>query len=499
MRPILDMCSSPYHATAKWLAEILEPLRRHLCKYSLQDSFEFVGLLDEFDMNFKQMCSFDVSSLFTNVPLLETINFICDYIDLHDLNLALPTSAMKELLLRCTFNIQFKFDGLFYQQTDGVAMGSPLGPLLSDIFMSSLERSSLRDTINSMCFYRRYVDDIFVILDYQTDAHSLLNSFNCAHPSIQFTVECENSNSFNFLDVLLSRRADGSLKRSVYRKPTWTGQYTHFRSFVPLRQKRNLIHTLSHRARVICSTDTLEDELLHITNVLRENGYPERFIARNMAIKPKLDAIQKAERKPIYISLPFKGDQIADMLNRRLHHSLQQTFPAATLKSWFSTRPLLRFNLKDKLPVQSQNMLVYSFTCSCAAEYIGRTTRQLKARIKEHNPAWLRSGEQKSIRSAVVAHLAESGHVINPDECFRVLYKAPYNVPRSIQTRFITTAEAVAIRLRDPVLCHQKLFVQALNLPWPHRAERNTRSSQSAALTPHTFIDPLCTFIPPHV
>ena len=169
------------------------------------------------------MCSFDVSSLFTNVPLFETINFICDYIDSHNFTLALPTSILRELLLRCTFNIQFKFDGLLYQQTDGVAMGSPLGPLLSDISMSNLERSSLRDTIDSMCFYRRNVDDIFVILDYQTDAHWLLNFFNRAHPSIQFTVEFEDSNSFSFLNVLLSRRADGSLKCSVYRKPTWTG------------------------------------------------------------------------------------------------------------------------------------------------------------------------------------------------------------------------------------------------------------------------------------
>ena len=316
-----------------------------------------------------------------------------------------------------------------------------------------------------MCFYRRYVDDIFAILDRETDVDSLLLSFNCAHPSIRFTAEFEKDDSFNFLDVLLCRRSDGSLKRSVYRKPTWTGQYTHFRSFVPLRQKRNLIHTLTHRAHSICSPDAIDDELSHIVCVLRQNGYPERFIKRNMTARLKPDVIQKAERKPIYICLPFKGDHVADSLNRRLHYSLQHTFPAATLKSWFTTRPLLRLSLKDKLPVDSQNMLVYSFTCSCAAEYVGRTTRQLKARMKEHHPPWLQSGDQKSIRSAVVAHLADSGHVINPNESFRILYKAPYNLPRSIQTRYITTAEAVAIHVRDPILCHQKRFVQALRLP----------------------------------
>ena len=489
MRPILDMYNSPYHATAKWLAGILEPLRRHLCKYSLRDSFEFVEALGEIDLNSKQMCSFDVSSLFTNVPLLDTINFICDFIDSNSFTIALPTSTLRELLLRCTFNIQFKFNGHLYQQTDGVAMGSPLGPLLSDIFMSSLEEGSLHEAIQSMCFYRRYVDDIFIILDGQTDTDYLLNSFNDVHPTIRFTAEFEKNDSFNFLDVLLIRRSDGTLKRSVYRKPTWTGQYTHFRSFVPLQQKRNLIRTLTHRARLICSPDTLEAELLHITDVLKENGYPDRFIMRHMADSRKPDVTQKAERKPIYISLPFRGDLAADSLNRRLHSSLRQTFPAATLKSWFTTRPLLRLNLKDIVPVHSQNMLVYSFICSCAAEYVGRTTRQLKERMKEHNPPWLRSGDQKSVRSAVVAHLVESGHPINSDASFRVLYKAPHNLPRSIQFRCITTAEAVAIRLRDPVLCHQKRFVQALRLPWPPKTERVIQTSVPAVQIPNINID----------
>ena len=164
-------------------------------------------------------------------------------------------------------------------------MGSPLGPLLSDIFMSILELGILRDAINSFCFYRRYVDDIFIILDDQADLTPLLDIFNCAHHSIQFTAELEQDSSFNFLDVKLSKRPDGSLKRSVHRKSTWTGQYTNFHSFVPLRQKRTLVQTLAHRARRICSLDALDDELSLIARVLEENGYRERFVVRNIAVR----------------------------------------------------------------------------------------------------------------------------------------------------------------------------------------------------------------------
>ena len=102
------------------------------------------------------------------------------------------------------------------------------------------------------------------------------------------------------------------------------------------------------------------------------------------------------------------------MLNRRLQHSLQQTFPAATLISLFSTRPLLCLSLKQKMPVKSQNMLVYSFTCSCATQYIVCTTRHLKAHINVYHTAWLRSGDSKSTRSAVVAHIVGSGLAVNP-------------------------------------------------------------------------------------
>ena len=126
--------------------------------------------------------------------------------------------------------------------------------------------------------------------------------------------------------------------------------------------------------------------------------------------------------------------------------------------------------------VHSHNMAVHSFVRSFTAEYVGLTTRQLKTRINEHHPRWLRTGERKSIRSSVVSHLVDSGHVINPVNSFRVLFRAPPNLPGSIRSRYIETAEAVAIRLRDPILCNQKRFVQTLHLPWPFCIDHSTQS-----------------------
>jgi hypothetical protein len=113
----------------------------------------------------------------------------------------LPPEKLKELILRCTLNVQFQFNGSFYRQLDGVAMGSPLGPVLADLFMAKLENTVLADEISKCEFYVRYVDDTFVICDATTDHESILNGFNTAHENITFTYELERDNQLSFLDV----------------------------------------------------------------------------------------------------------------------------------------------------------------------------------------------------------------------------------------------------------------------------------------------------------
>ncbi|VDO69709.1 unnamed protein product [Schistosoma margrebowiei] len=74
LRPILSMCRSPTYNLAKWLTKLLDTIQRNLCKYSLKDSFELVDHSDDINIKEKTMCSFDVNSLFTNVPLKKTID-----------------------------------------------------------------------------------------------------------------------------------------------------------------------------------------------------------------------------------------------------------------------------------------------------------------------------------------------------------------------------------------------------------------------------------------
>ena len=248
----------------------MELIRRRLSKHSLKDTFEFIDHIKEINLTDRHLFSMDVISLYTNVPIREVVNLICDIQE----NLPIPEDSFCTLLFLCTKVIQFQFNGQMYKQIDGVAMGSSLGPLFAFILMSHLAQSFLNEYIAQTSFYKRYVDDTFIVCNKIADAELLLNKFNESHPNIKFTLEHEENGRIHFLDVMIDISGGGSIKRSVYRKSFWNKQYLHFRSSVPVTYKVFLTKTLINRAKLICSKDLLETELNNIKEGLSNNGYP---------------------------------------------------------------------------------------------------------------------------------------------------------------------------------------------------------------------------------
>ena len=100
-----------------------------------------------------------------------------------------------------------------------------------------------------------------------------------------------------FLDVTLKRQSDDSIQRAIHRKPTWSGQYTHFRSFVPVEIRRNLMVCLSDRIRRLCSEDTVDNELLLLLQVFINNGYSEGLLDKCMKQRQKQDEVSLAAKR----------------------------------------------------------------------------------------------------------------------------------------------------------------------------------------------------------
>ena len=133
LRPIVSSTGTVNYNLARFLCDPLSPLV--LNNYSCKDTFSFVSQIKNANLSKKFVVSYDVTSLFTNIPLQETIDIAINLIFNHNPNLNITRKELKKLFLFATSQTHFIFNSNFYNQVDGVAMGSPLAPVLANIFM----------------------------------------------------------------------------------------------------------------------------------------------------------------------------------------------------------------------------------------------------------------------------------------------------------------------------------------------------------------------------
>jgi hypothetical protein len=218
--------------------------------HMLKDTYDFVNKISKLDSNVSRyQVSFDVESLFTNVPTKETIDIILDMVYTADVKLFhnLTRNELKKLLIICTHESHFQFNGKFYDQIDGVAMGSPLGPLFANVFMSHFERKHMeRMKELGLKTWMRFVDDIHATVGDKGQAIVICIFLNEQHPNIKFTIENEVKNRLPFVDTCVIRTVNG-YKTTVYRKKTFKRVYLNWNSLTACRYKIRLIKCLAKR------------------------------------------------------------------------------------------------------------------------------------------------------------------------------------------------------------------------------------------------------------
>ena len=133
-------------------------------------------------------------------------------------------------------------------------MGSPIGPTLANTFLVYHEKNWLKHCPleYTPLYYRKYVDDMSVLFNSAEHLKCFHSYLNSRHLNISFTIENEKDNRMSFLDVNIIREKD-KFTTSIYRKPTFSGIYTHFDSFLPSSNKTGLLHTLLDRCFWICA------------------------------------------------------------------------------------------------------------------------------------------------------------------------------------------------------------------------------------------------------
>ena len=131
----------------------------------------------------------------------------------------MSVSHIINLLEFCLNSTSFVYQGQFYQQIEGAAMGSPLSPIVANIFMEKFEEEPLATAPHPPSLWKWYVDDTFVI---QEEKHSneFLQQISSLEDNIKFTAESTRADgSMPFLDTLVTPRSDGSLKPKSTESP----------------------------------------------------------------------------------------------------------------------------------------------------------------------------------------------------------------------------------------------------------------------------------------
>ena len=162
-----------------------------------------------------------------------------------------------DLLEFCLRSTYFTYRGKFYEQVEGAAMGSPISPIVANLFMENFEMRALQSPPNAPLLWKRFVDDTFVILK-KAHKEEFLTHINSVDSNIQFTSEDQKNQdlrgSLPFLDILVTPDEEDRLETSVYRKPTHMDQYLQWDSHHPISSKYSVVGTLYHRAKPYAPT-----------------------------------------------------------------------------------------------------------------------------------------------------------------------------------------------------------------------------------------------------
>ena len=195
----------------------------------------------------------------------------------------------------------------------------------------------------------------------------------------------------NILDIKIVRE-NNKFTTSVYRKPTFSGVFTNFESFIPTSYKYALIFTLLHRASKLFS-ELFHKEIENLKNIFGKNGYPLNFTdfcikkyLNNLYVKK--DVCLLAPKKQLTCVLPFFGEKSLQ-LRSRLVNSVNKTVRFCNLKVVFRSQRKLNtvFRFKVSLNKKIHSFLVYRYRCSnCDVTYYGKTykTMMLYKKLKSH-------------------------------------------------------------------------------------------------------------------
>ncbi|XP_078698375.1 uncharacterized protein LOC144925943 [Branchiostoma floridae x Branchiostoma belcheri] len=411
LRPIVSGINSITYHLARHLADLLKPLVGQTAEH-INNSKDLVTKIQQVKLEDGDvLTSFDVKALFTSVPGKEEVQMAVKRAEEDPSwksRTLLTPEEFGDLLLLVVSTTYFQYNSMIYEQTYGMAMGSPLSPVLANLFMEEFERKALDTAPHRPKFWDRYVDDTAGIVNQQAHEQELFEHINQQHDSIKFTMEREQDGRLPMLYVMLIKNQDRTITTDVYRKETHTDHYLQWSSNHPVQQKLGIVKTLMHRADTLIQDRTLREvEKGKVRNALRHCGYPDWALREGDTRKTQQRNHKDTKRgdrgqtPSSFAVLPYiKGT--TERLKRVFakHNVSLFSKPGYTLRN-----PLV--SPKDPLDPSEKFGVIYKFVCEhCGETYVGETERSLGERSGEHQ----KSIDRKDYKSALSQHQLQTGH-----------------------------------------------------------------------------------------
>ena len=417
LRPIISNVSTATRSLAGWLAGCLTPYLGKFSGSHLKNSMAFKERMQDFardnSTNIGKLVSLDVTSLFTNVPTDEVISFLGRRFDALEISLPVPKKEFLELIRLCVNNNFFQFKDQFFRQKFGISMGSPLSPVLANLYMEYFEAELLPTLAQQPLLWLRYVDDVLLFWPDELDFEAFFRDINGLVPSIKFTTEWEADGMIPFLDTKVHRLTTG-FSFEVYRKPTHSNQFIHYFSWQPEHVKRSSVFSLLLRAYRISDSFFLESELDYLYQAFSKVGFPRGVI----------DQVHCRVKRKFYCPIPSPSvgeceDEPPPPVLSLPHNHFVDSYVKPVIKAnncrvvnhaGNSMRSQLVCNRPLRSEAVDERAGVYRVPCqNCPKSYFGETGRPFNVRLKEHKSA-VQKGD---LRNACFKHISDTSHDID--------------------------------------------------------------------------------------
>ncbi|XP_044751210.1 uncharacterized protein LOC123311367 [Coccinella septempunctata] len=300
------------------------------------------------------------------------------------------------------------FQGEFYRQVFGCAMGSKLSPILAQYVMDHQLNLTLPKLPYTVLILKKFVDDLFMIVP-ETEIQLTLDCFNSLCADIQFTLETEDTQqSVPFLDTRAYRH-DNKVKLKWYRKNTHSDKIIHFYSDQNINVKINTINQMKKRISKICHKSFIEEGIRKLHHILRENAYPNSMLKKLLYANSETQTGQTEEQNMTTTRTHYASYPNITNLTGKLKNVFREDNVKIAVYNQKTIRSLYT-KIKDPIPTPLQSNVVYKINCeNCDKCYIGHTSQWVKSRMALHKSDIRKYPE----RCALAAHAHSLDHHID--------------------------------------------------------------------------------------